>query len=126
MTCDGGDLQLGDIGIDGGGLWLLRHGTRPNGIQAGAGGGGWLDNGTSGSRSSLRLFAVLAFLGVTASSALSDIKSWWRRNYDSRNVALIAATILTGISIAVVQLGEYPLSTDIYPTRSGAPVWDGW
>lgn len=72
-----------------------------------------------------RLFAVR---GVTAASALSLLSSGHGggATTTAENVALIARMIVKGISIAGIQLGEYPLSTHIYPTRSGDPMWDGW
>lgn len=73
-----------------------------------------------------RLFAVR---GVTAASALLLLLSPGHGGgaiTTAENVALLGRMILKGISIAGIQLGEYPLSTHIYPTRSGDPVWDKW
>lgn len=94
--------------------------TAVNGLMAGnlAGAAGALVGGWAmarlGSRRSLRLFAVMG-----AATALTVF--WWTSTSlgspvtAAENAILFVAMALIGISTSGVQLGEYPLATNIYP-----------
>jgi AAHS family 4-hydroxybenzoate transporter-like MFS transporter len=86
------------------------------GNLAGAAGalvGGWA-MGRFGSRKSLRFFALIG-------AAIALAAFWWTSTVlggaasTAENVILIVAMAFVGISISGVQLGDYPLATNVYP-----------
>jgi AAHS family 4-hydroxybenzoate transporter-like MFS transporter len=98
------------------GYYTAVHGLMASNLAGALGAvvGGW-SMARLGSRKSLRLFAVLGIATTISIFIWTSNESGSTTSF--KNITLIVTMALAGISIAGVQLGEYPLSTHLYPTR---------
>lgn len=83
--------------------------------------GGWL-MGRVGSRASLRIFSVFGIFAALAMFAYSSTLGSWEID---RNLLLVLGLAMLGLSLSGVQLGEYPLGANVYPTdiRASGVGW---
>lgn len=75
--------------------------------------GGWL-MGRIGSRTSLRIFSVFGAMVALMLFAFASSPADWGMN---RDLLLILGLAMVGLSLSGVQLGEYPLAANAYPTN---------